>query len=500
MKKLTALLLALMMALSLTGMVAAEDAKEAKYVFFFVGDGMGSPQITATRYFLGTVNNPDAPFPVPEELSFTTFKSGGLMTTYDSTSFCPDSASTASSMASGEKTLSGVINYDVNKERQFKPITEYAKAAGKKIGIISSVSIDHATPAAFYAKVPHRSAYYDIAVQGLTGDTIDLIGGGGYKQPTGKEKDQKDVFEIAKENGFTFINDNDAIRNLKPEDGERILMIAPDLAGSDAMQYEVDRRRINKEGGDSLSLADFTKSAINYLKDNEEGFFMMVEGGKLDWACHANDAVTTMYETIALADAVQVAVDFAKEHPDETLIVVTGDHETGGLTIGFATTAYDTHFGYLDHQNVSYEDFDKRVTKLREDGASFEDAMAVVEECYGLTMEEGKDLTLTASEAARMKDAYTTSMLPKAQRVIGEQESFLYGGYEPLTVTSAHILNNKAGLAYTSYAHTGLQIPVYAEGVGAENFLGFFDNTDVFFSFMSAMGLTPDNVEAAAAK
>lgn len=498
MKKLTALLLALMMALSLTGMVAAEDAKEAKYVFFFVGDGMGSPQITATRYFLGTVNNPDAPFPVPEELSFTTFKSGGLMTTYDSTSFCPDSASTASSMASGEKTLSGVINYDVNKERQFKPITEYAKAAGKKIGIISSVSIDHATPAAFYAKVPHRSAYYDIAVQGLTGDTIDLIGGGGYKQPTGKEKDQKDVFEIAKENGFTFINDNDAIRNLKPEDGERILMIAPDLAGSDAMQYEVDRRRINKEGGDSLSLADMTNSAINYLKDNEEGFFMMVEGGKLDWACHANDAVTTMYETIALADAVQVAVDFAKEHPDETLIVVTGDHETGGLTIGFATTAYDTHFGYLDHQNVSYEDFDKRVTKLREDGASFEDAMAVVEECYGLTMEEGKDLTLTASEAARMKDAYTTSMLPKAQRVIGEQESFLYGGYEPLTVTSAHILNNKAGLAYTSYAHTGLQIPVYAQGVGAENFLGFFDNTDVFFSFMSAMGLTPDNAKAAA--
>ncbi|MGI6739402.1 MAG: alkaline phosphatase [Christensenellales bacterium] len=498
MKKLTALLLALMMALSLTGMVAAEDAKEAKYVFFFVGDGMGSPQITATRYFLGTVNNPDAPFPVPAELSFTTFKSGGLMTTYDSTSFCPDSASTASSMASGEKTLSGVINYDVNKERQFKPITEYAKAAGKKIGIISSVSIDHATPAAFYAKVPHRSAYYDIAVQGMSGDTIDLIGGGGFKQPTGKEKDQKDIFEIAKESGFTFINDNDAIRNLKPEDGERILMIAPDLAGSDAMQYEVDRRRINAEGGDSLSLADFTKSAINYLKDNEEGFFMMVEGGKLDWACHANDAVTTMYETIALSDAVQVAVDFAKEHPDETLIVVTGDHETGGLTIGFATTWYDTFFNYLDNQNVSYEDFDKRVAKMREDGVSFEDAMAVVEECYGMSMEEGKELTLTASEIARMKDAYTMSMLPKAQRVIGEQESFLYGGYEPFTVTSAHILNNKAGLAYTSYAHTGLQIPVYAEGVGAENFLGFFDNTDVFFSFMSAMGLTPDNVEAAA--
>ena len=89
------------------------------------------------------------------------------------------------------------------------------------------------------------------------------------------------------------------------------------------------------------------------------------------------------------------------------------------------------------------------------------------------------------------------SMLPKAQRVIGEKESFMYGGYEPLTVTCAHILNNKSGLAYTSYAHTGLQIPVYAQGVGAENFLGFFDNTDIFFSMMSAMGLIPADSVAA---
>jgi alkaline phosphatase len=413
------------------------------------------------------------------------------MTTYDSTSFCPDSASTASSMAAGEKTLSGVINYDVNKERPFKLVSEYAKEAGMKVGVLSSVSVDHATIAAFYAKAPSRNSYYDIAVQGMTGTTLDLIGGGGFKQPTGKEKDQKDIFEIAKENGFTFLNDNESIRGLKPEDGERILMIAPDTVGGDAMQYEVDRQRIIAEGGDSVSLAEFTKSAINFL-DNEDGFFLMVEGGKIDWSCHANDAVTTIYETIAFSDAVQVAIDFAKEHPEETLIVVTGDHETGGLTIGFATTAYDTHYQYLANQNISYEDFDKVVAQLREEGKSFEDAMALVTQHYGLTLEEGKDLTLTASEAATLKDAYTMSMLPRAQRVIGEKESFIYGGYEPLTVTCAHILNNKAGLAYTSYAHTGLQMPVYAQGVGADNFLGFYDNTDIFFGLMSAMGLTPE--------
>ena len=127
------------------------------------------------------------------------------------------------------------------------------------------------------------------------------------------------------------------------------------------------------EGGeDVLSLADFVKAGINVL-DNENGFFMMCEGGKIDWAGHANDAATSIHETIALSDAVQVAVDFAQEHPDETLIIVTADHETGGMTIGFATTAYDTHFDYLTSQKVSFTDFDGMIGEMRENGASFEE-------------------------------------------------------------------------------------------------------------------------------
>ncbi|MDO5022632.1 MAG: alkaline phosphatase [Eubacteriales bacterium] len=492
MKKITALLLALMMGLTLTAFASEEAPQTAKYVFFFIGDGMGSPQVTATRYFLGTANNPDAQYPTPSDLSFTTFENTGLMTTYDSSSFCPDSASTASSMASGEKTLSGVINYDVNKENPFKLVSEYAKEAGKKVGVVSTVSVDHATPAAFYAKSQSRNSYYDIAVQAFETETLDLLAGGGFKQPKGKEKDKKDVMEIAAENEWTVIEGADAIRNLKPEDGKRVYFNTGDLVGGAAMQYEVDRQRIEKDGGDSLSLAEVTKSAINYL-DNENGFFMMVEGGKIDWACHANDAVTTLYETIGFADAVQVAVDFAKENPEDTLIVVTGDHETGGLAIGFATTAYDTHFDYLFTQNISYEDFDKEVGKLREEGKSFEEALELIQKCYGLTTEEGSGLTLTADEVDRLENAYLQSMLPYKQRVIGAEEAFLYGGYEPLTVTCSHVLNNKAGLAYTSYAHTGLQLPVYAQGVCSEDFVGSYDNTDIFFKLMSAMGLTPES-------
>ena len=491
MKKLTALLLAALMLLSIGTALATDAAPKAKYVFFFIGDGMGAPQTTATRYYLGTQQNPDSAYPVPAKLVFDDFKSTGLMTTYDASSFAPDSASTASSMASGAKTLSGVINYDVNKEKQFKLVSEYAKEAGMKVGVISSVSIDHATPAAFYSKVPSRNQYYDISVQGLTGTTLDFLGGGGYKRPDGeKDTPSKNLFEIAQENGWNYVNDNEGIRAISADSG-RTLAIVPDTQDSDSMQYEIDRVAKVAAGEDSVSLADMTAAAIRNL-DNDKGFFLMVEGGKIDWTCHANDATTAIYDTLALNDAVKEALTFAEKHPEETLIVVTGDHETGGLTIGFATTAYDTHFNYLQSQKVSYVAFDEKIAQMRADQTNFEDAMAIVAADFGLTLEEGKDLSLTADEHTALQRAYELSMLPGAQRIIGEQEAYLYGGYEPFSMAITHTLNNKAGLAYTSYAHTGLMLPVYATGTGAANFGGSYDNTDIFHGFMDAMGLTVD--------
>ncbi|MGI6653477.1 MAG: alkaline phosphatase [Christensenellales bacterium] len=492
MKKLTALLLAALMLLSLgTALAGENETVRAKYVFFFIGDGMGAPQTTATRYYLGTRDNPDSAYPVPGKLSFDNFEAMGLMTTYDATSFAPDSASTASSMASGAKTLSGVINYDVKKETTFKLVSEYAKEAGMKVGVASSVSLDHATPAAFYAKVPSRGQYYDISVQGLTGTILDFLGGGGFKRPNGeKDNPSKNLYELATESGWNYINTNEGIRAISADSG-RTLAIVPDIADSDAMHYEIDRLAKVEAGEESLSLADITAAAIRNL-DNENGFFLMVEGGKIDWTCHANDATTAIYDTLALDAAVQEAVKFAENHPEETLIVVTGDHETGGLTIGFATTAYDTHFQYLQNQKISFTQFGAQVDKMREDKVSFEDAMAIVAENFGLTLEEGKELTLNAAEAKALKNAFELSMLPRQQRTIGAEEAFLYGGYEPFTMAITHCLNNKAGLAYTSYAHTGMMIPVYANGAGARHFVGSYDNTDIFHGFMQAMGLEID--------
>ena len=369
----------------------------------------------------------------------------------------------------------------------FKLITEYAKEAGKKVGVITSVSLDHATPAAYYAKVPSRSQYYDIAVQGLTGTTLDYLAGGSFLKMDGDDGAQENLLDIAAANGWTLANTNDDIRALDAESG-RVLAIEPNVADSQSIHYEIDRVRREAEGEDILALSDYVEAGIRVL-DNEDGFFMMCEGGKIDWSGHANDAATSIHETIAFSDAVQVAVDFASEHPDETLIIVTADHETGGMTIGFATTAYDTHFDYLTRQKISFTEFDGVIATLRENGATFEDALGEIEAYYGLTTEEGQDLTLTDADVEALQAAFELSMLPEEERVIGEQEALLYGGYEPLSMAVSHIINNKAGLSYTSYAHTGLQIPVYAQGVGAEIFSGLYDNTDIFNKTMTVMGI-----------
>lgn len=342
-------------------------------------------------------------------------------------------------------------------------------------------------PAAYYAKVPSRKQYYDIAVQGLTGTTLDYLAGSAYLTPDG-DGTQENLLEITAANGWVLANTNEDIRALNAQSG-RVLAIDPNIADAESLNYEIDRERKNAAGEDVLALADYVKAGINVL-DSDEGFFLVCEGGKIDWSGHANDAATSIHETLAFADAVQVAVDFAAEHPDETLIIVTSDHETGGMTIGFATTAYDTHFTYLTNQKISFTNFDLVIDELRESGASFEDAMEKVTEYYGLTTEPDQALSLTQTDVATLQAAFELSMVPADERELGDEEALLYGGYEPFSMAVSHIMNNKAGLSYTSYAHTGLQIPVYAMGVGAETFSGLYDNTDIFNRTMTVLGLS----------
>lgn len=494
-----------------------ESGKEnaPKYVFLFIGDGMSYPQIQLTNYYKNASAQENAKKVTVEgeektilnsknSLAMMDFPVMGSAQTYDSTSFAPDSASTATSIATGHKTWSGSINVSEDFSEKYETIAEkLKKQKDYKIGVISSVNINHATPAAFYAHQESRNNYYDIGLE-LIDSGFDYFAGGGLKKVTGENEDQTDLYELAEQAGYTVTKTQAEAEALTADSGKAIV-IDEHLADSDAMSYELDR------ADGEWALADYVDKGIELL-DNDNGFFMMVEGGKIDWACHANDATSTITDTIALDNAVDRAVEFYKEHPDETLILVTGDHETGGLTIGFAGTDYDTFLTNFANQKISYAKFDSDyVTKYKENKTDFDTVMKDVTELFGLTApsadaaqetaqkdnadshpesEDTGTLEMTQYEYDQLKAAYDTTMARTGEEEeFGQEEYVKYGSYEPLTVTITHILNNKSGVNFGSYAHTGLPVEVLTMGAGAEEFDGYYDNTDIYKKLAELTGV-----------
>lgn len=459
--------------------------KAPKYVFMFIGDGMSYAQVSTAEMFLGK----QPMNPKPQQLNFTRFPVHGALMTQDSTSFIPDSASAGTSLASGYKTLSGVINMNESKTTKYKPITENLKENGYKIGIVTSVPITHATPASFYAKVPHRNQAYEIGKQ-LAASGFDYFGGGDFDQKTGPNKDQKHIYEIVQEAGYKIVNTREEIMTLDNKSG-KVVAISPALDGT-AMNYEIDR---DKAAGE-LALADYVKKGIDVLIDkpnNPNKFFMMVESGKIDWANHANDAAASIHDTIAFGNAVQVALDFYNKFPNDTLILVTSDHECGGLSIGYANTEYSTYFDKLKPVKMSYVAFEKIVKEYINSNPAtpqLSDLMPAITANYGIT-------SFTPYEQGLLEAALIRSFNRIPYNNMSEQEKLLYGSYEPFTVKLCHIVNNRAGLAFTSYSHTGLPVPVYAVGVGADMFDGYYDNTGIYYKLAAICKINQTKKKAA---
>lgn len=471
-------------------------ASAPKYVFLFIGDGMTYPQFQTASAYLSINEDKDTILTTSELLNFMKFPVAGSATTYDSTSFCPDSASTATSIASGHKTYSGVLNMNEAKTKKYTTIAETLKSdLGYKIGIISTVNLNHATPAAFYAHQASRNNYYEIGLE-LIDSSFDYFAGGALLKPTGdsSDKPQTDIYELASAAGYKVVKTQAEAQALAADAGKAIV-IAEDLADSSAMSYEIDRANT------AWALKDYVQQGITML-NNDKGFFLMVEGGKIDWACHANDAGATIHDTLAMADAVQVAIDFASEHPDETLILVTGDHETGGLSIGFAGTNYNTYLKNINYQTISYAKYDADYVANYVAGKTpFADAMADVAKLFGLVLPENKGsaasstLVLTDYEVGELKKAYDLTLAggygtdANGKSLQTQEEYVQYGTYTPFSVTVTHLLNNKSGINFASYSHTGLPAAVYATGVGSELFGGGYDNTDIYHKMVSLFGI-----------
>lgn len=478
-----AVMVAILVALAMPQTNAVADAandqayygKKAKYVFYFIGDGMALSQINSTEIFKGTQNG-NGPMG-RQPMNFTAFSHQGVQRTQSADTFITESAAAGTALATGNKTNNDILGMDPTKSVKFKTMAEMAKEKGMKVGIVSSVSLDHATPGAFYAHQPTRKNYYEIG-QEMINSNFDYFAGGGLLAPTGKKKDQPNLLDIAKQKGYQVALSIEEIQKIGRGSGKTIA-IAPNLAAEEAMSYEIDR-------GEKVSLAEFTRKGIEVL-DNQNGFFMMVEGGKVDWACHANDAATTVKDVMAFEEAIAEALKFYAKHPDETLIVVTGDHETGGMTIGFAGTGYKTFFSKLGGQTLSYEEFDKQIKTYRDQvgdsNANLDDWLPALANQFGMN-------ELTAYEKNRLAQALAFSMIDPKKRPADEETTLAYGPYEPFSVTVTHLLNQRAGIGWTTYAHTGVAVPVYAQGTGSAVFDGYYDNTDVAKKMMNIMGVS----------
>jgi alkaline phosphatase len=385
----------LLMAVVTTAQVAPVDG-QAKYVFFMIGDGMASVQIHAAEAFLASVDvndiddktlNKSVDLAMNSELPFV-----GMQKTWAWNQLITDSAAAGTALAAGHKTYSGAISVDPEDPNiAYKTLAELAKEQGKKVGILSSVSLDHATPAVFYAHQDSRNKYFHIAQEAANSGTLDFIGGGSFRYIDGYTGSRATTWpELAagnpevvnlwtqfENNGFTVVHNLADLQNVPA--GAKCVAASENTQDSAAMHYEIDRPTSGE-----WSLAEVTAEAIRLL-DNENGFFMMVESGKIDWTCHANDAVTSVFDTIAFDEACQVVIEFAKQHPGECLIVVTADHETGGLTQGWSGTKYDSAYQSLTTQTMSYQAFGEWLAEYEENPNSLWNLMDTVLKLFGPT-------------------------------------------------------------------------------------------------------------------
>ncbi|MDR1552260.1 MAG: alkaline phosphatase [Prevotellaceae bacterium] len=402
MKKLSITILCIVM---IFGACFAQNNKKAKYIFLFIGDGMGISHVTLTEAYLADKAKKIG----SEYLSFSKFPYTGFATTYSASHFTTCSSAAGTAFATGYKTKNHMLGIAPDSVTKFKSISYKLKEKGLKIGVSSNVGINHATPASFYANNVSRTAYYEIGLQ-LWQSGFDFFGGGSFLQDKGKTKDLQSLEEITINNGYVVTYGIKAANEI-PANVEKVAAFFNENINVQNLSYAINR----KEG--EAKLSDIVEAEIKFLKAREDkGFFIMAEGGIIDWCAHDNDAAGTVKEVIDLSEAVQVAVDFYNEHPDETLIIVTADHETGGITL--ARTGGGKHgFASLDGQTGSFG------TLGKERGRAICDS-----------------------------------------------------------------INNAAGVGFSTIGHTGIVVPVYAIGAGAELFTGKFDNTDIPRKIMQAAG------------
>ena len=433
----------------------------AKYIFLFIGDGMGTAQRNAAEMYLAGMREAQGDItPREAQLVMNLLPVRGFIGT-DSLSGITDSAAAGTALATGHKAHNGAVAMNPKTGENFVSIAERAHRKGMKTGIVTSSFFQDATPAVFYGYAKKRTEHYSLGIQ-LTGSGYEYFGGGGFRNPKGRDKKSADLYGIAASKGYAVVRGLD-----EPLAADRVIAVHP-KASNGYMPWVIDER-----GGPSL--ADLVDYGIETL-DGNDGFFMMVEGGKIDLACHAHDAASTVRETMAFDEAVERAVEFMETRPESTLIVVTGDHETGGMALASLEHAENAVYDTLSLQQGSYSVFERRFTPKK--GEKITDYANAAKKFFGpwitVTPDIERAFKLSATDA-------------KSRKAAVPDYGKLYSAYDPFTIACLEASNAHCGITWSTFGHTGKKVPVSAAGIKSELFAGEYENTGVCDRILSVM-------------
>ena len=447
-----------------------EETKKPKYIFYFIGDGMSFNHVLGAEQYNAVKEGKSE----IERINFTQFDTRNFVTNYSASNPVTDSAAAGTALATGRKTANSYVGVDAE-GNELRNLTDVAAETGYMVGLVTNVGINHATPSCFYGHSSDRFGfpklvddYIASSVAFISGSTImDLKSG-----PEDAKYQMVTTAELAERIRNAGINLTLDVEEAASAVGQRVALVANDKENKH-VPYVIDRK------GGELTLLDSSRAAIKYLTNNaKDGFFLMIEGGKLDYAAHEQDAVTTFLEVNEFAAAVGLALEFAKQHPDETLIVVTSDHETGGMSLGW--DHYEIRMDKFMAQKASAIEMTKIVQKMRAEGKrDWNDYKQALSDNFGLW----SLVPVSKEDEAILKKDFYDIFLKYGPMVDG-----LYNKSEFLVYDAIRMLNKAASIDWTSLYHTGMYTPIYAKGAGEKAFLECRDQTDIPKTIASLMG------------
>ena len=447
--------------LSLFALVALGVAAQSpKYIFYYIGDGMGMGPIVAAQNYNRLILKNDKP------LTMMQMPVVGWALTYSASSDITDSAAAGTALATGSKTK----NYMLGMNADTVAVTSIAKIlhdSGYGVAIATSVAPDDATPGAFFAHVPNRSMTYQIGCD-MAASGYEFVAGAGLRgtETDGKPNDLLDRFAAE---GVQIVRGPEGAASIT---AARALLLNNEGSSRSNIGYTID----SIQG--TLTLPLIASTALKQLeRTSPDKFFMMIEGGNIDHALHGNDAGASIKEIINFDEALKVAYDFYLAHPDETLIVVTADHDTGGMAI-----VRSGGIGNIDYQKVSKEEFSnfcKAMLKTR-NIFTWDDMKAYMSENLGFFTH----IPVSEADETKLKKLFDDTF---ELRNTADQKT-LYANFNAFAVEVFNMFNNAVGVTFCTTSHAGNAVPVFAVGVGADLFKGFNNNTDLPVAILKAVG------------